>query len=79
LNSFENSDITEKDKILVKFNGKNLITTVGRVIFNSVLPQKIQFVNLKQGKKELKSLLSQVFDNYDMATTVEVADHIKDL
>jgi hypothetical protein len=44
-----------------------------------VLPEKIQFLNFKHGKKQLTALLSQTFDNYDMATTVRVADDIKDL
>jgi hypothetical protein len=43
------------------------------------LPEKIQFINKKQGKKELKNLLSLIFDKYDMATTVKIADDIKDL
>ncbi|OQB42671.1 MAG: DNA-directed RNA polymerase subunit beta' [candidate division CPR1 bacterium ADurb.Bin160] len=79
LKSFKNGDIHEKDKIVVKFNGESLKTTVGRVIFNSVLPEKVQFENRTHKKKELKNLLSRIFDTYDMATTVQVADDIKDL
>jgi hypothetical protein len=44
-----------------------------------VLPEKIQFENRTHKKKELKNLLSRIFDTYDMATTVQVADDIKDL
>ena len=79
LKTFDNKDIVEKDKIVVKFNETYITTTVGRVIFNSILPKKIQFVNYKHGKKELTKLLSQIFDNYDMATTVIVADDLKDI
>jgi len=52
---------------------------VGRVIFNSVLPEKIRFINNKLKNKDLKKLLSRIFDEYDMQTTVYVADDIKDL
>jgi len=79
IKTFENGEIVEKDKIVLKFKNKHITTTVGRVIFNSVLPEKVQFVNFKQSKKELKNLLSAIFDNYDMSTTVNVADDIKDL
>ena len=79
LKSFENGDINEKDKIVLKFKWESLVTTVGRVVFNSVLPEKIQFVNYNHTKKELKNLLSKIFDIYDMPTTVKVADSIKDL
>jgi DNA-directed RNA polymerase subunit beta' len=79
LKTFNNKEIKEKDKIVVIFNGKPITTTVGRVIFNSVLPEKIQFANYKHGKKQLNTLLSTIFDNYDMPTTVQVADDVKDL
>lgn len=79
MKTFENGEIVEKDKIVMKYNGEILTTTVGRVIFNSVLPEKVRFVNKKQWKKDLKKLLSRIFDLYDMATTVKVADDIKDL
>ena len=79
LKAFDNGDLIEKDKIVLKHNGETITTTVWRVIFNSILPEKIPFVNKKQGKKELKKLLSKIFDTYDMATTVKVADDIKDL
>ncbi|MBU1758647.1 hypothetical protein KKG31_05970 [Patescibacteria group bacterium] len=56
-----------------------LETTVGRVIFNNVLPEKLGFVNKKIVKRDLKQILSKIFDEYDMPTTVHVADDIKDL
>jgi len=88
LKAFGNWDLTEKDKIVLKFKWESLKTTVGRVIFNSILPEDLQFcgsiwdykwTRVKQGKKELKQLLSVIFDKYDMATTVKIADDIKDL
>lgn len=79
LKSFDNWNIHEKDKIVVRVKWEFITTTVGRVIFNSVLPEKIQFENRTHKKKELKNLLSRIFDTYDMATTVQVADDIKDL
>lgn len=79
LKSFTNGDLHEKDKIIVKFKWESIITTVGRVIFNSVLPEKIQFVNQKHTNRDLKALLSKIFDTYDISTTVKVADAIKDL
>ena len=52
---------------------------VGRVIFNSVLPEKIRFINAKLKNKDIKRLLSRIFDECGMQTTVYVADDIKDL
>jgi len=49
------------------------------VLFNLVLPEKIRFINKKVVNKDLKKILSRIFDEYDMEMTVKVADDIKDL
>jgi len=54
-------------------------TTVGRVIFNTILPEQLQFLNQQFGKKHLKKLLSKIFDECGMEETVKVADAIKNL
>lgn len=79
LNSYDNGEIIVKDKIILNYNHEPIETTVGRVIFNSILPERIRFINTKLKNKDLKKLLSRIFDEYDMQTTVHVADDIKDL
>ena len=75
---YYNGNITVKDKILLTYWKENLTTTVGRVIFNSIIPEKLRFMNSKVKNKDLKKILSKIFDVYDMETTVDVADAIKD-
>ncbi len=77
--SYENGELFVKDKIILNFNGEPIETMVGRVIFNSILPDKIKFINMKLKNKDLKKLLSRIFDECGMQTTVYVADDIKDL
>ncbi len=79
LNSYENGEIFVKDKIILNYNNEPIETMVGRVIFNSVLPERIRFINHTFKNKDIKKLLSRIFDEYDMQTTVYVADDIKDL
>ena len=79
LNSYANEEIFVKDKIILNYNGEPIETMVGRVIFNSVLPEKIRFINAKLKNKDIKRLLSRIFDECGMQTTVYVADDIKDL
>jgi len=38
----------------------------------------MRFVNTKVKSGDLKKILSKIFDEYDMATTVIVADALKD-
>jgi len=78
IEAYTNGDIHIKDKIIVNYKNTPIETMVGRVIFNSILPEKVRFINEKVKNKDLKKLLSRIFDEYDMQTTVNVADLIKD-
>lgn len=78
LDSHANGNLHIKDKIILVYNNEPITTTVGRVILNSILPERIRFINKKMKSGDLKKVLSQIFDEYDMPTTVHVADDIKD-
>jgi len=79
LDHFFNEELVIKDKIILKCKDEYIETTVGRVLFNSVLPEKVRFINKKFTKKELKWILSRIFDECGMEETVQVADDIKNL
>jgi len=79
LEKYYNDNVKIKDKIILIYDKLPIETTVGRVIFNLALPEKIRFINRKIVNKDLKKILSRIFDEYDMETTVVVADAIKDL
>jgi DNA-directed RNA polymerase subunit beta' len=52
-------------------------TTVGRLIFNSFLPEEIPFVNEPAGKNKLKKLLAQILDTCGPEMTAKTADEFK--
>lgn len=79
LDAYANAHLHVKDKVVMIYQDKPVTTNVGRVVFNTVLPEGLRFQNKTFGKKQLKLILSLVFDEYDMAETVRVADDIKDL
>ena len=54
-------------------------TTVGRVLFNRILPAEIQFVNEVLEKGGLKDLVAEVYEVVGEETTPEIADRIKDI
>ncbi|OGO26155.1 MAG: DNA-directed RNA polymerase subunit beta', partial [Chloroflexi bacterium RBG_16_54_11] len=56
-----------------------LKTTVGRVIFNRILPGEIQFINWKLDKGELKDLIAELYEVGGEGQTPEVADRIKEI
>jgi DNA-directed RNA polymerase subunit beta' len=77
--AFENKEVKIKYKIIIAHDEEILETTVGRVIFNMVMPAGFGFINETMGNKAIKRLISRVFDEYDMPTTVRLCDNIKDL
>ena len=53
-------------------------TTVGRVLFNSIIPDRIGFLNRTFGKKQLGDLVFQCFTEAGLSTTTEFLDNLKD-
>lgn len=72
-------DADIKDVVKLKIWDIYEDTTVGRVIFNKVLPLDFPYVNETVWKKKLKNLLSLIFDTHGQVETVRVADQIKNL
>jgi len=54
-------------------------TTVGRVIFNRILPPNVQFVNDVLDKGGVKDLVAEVYEVCGQEITTDVADRIKDI
>jgi len=54
-------------------------TTVGRALFNRILPEEVQFVNEALDKGGVKDLIAQVYELCGEEVTTEVADRIKDI
>ncbi len=78
-----------KLRINTWYDGKNsrlenpeerlLETTVGRVIFNQVLPPQMQFINWVLDKGSLKDLIAELYEVCGEESTPDVADAIKDI
>ena len=52
-------------------------TTVGRVLFNRILPEDVQFVNRKLDKGDVKDLIAEVYELCGQEITTSLADRIK--
>ena len=58
--------------------GKWLRSTAGRVLFNSIIPEELGFLNQTFGKKELGDLIFDCFTTVGLSRTTEFLDHLKD-
>jgi len=64
-----------------KGDGRALVieTTVGRCIFNDILPAGMPFYNTHMGQKRLSQVISDCFEVAGSAQTIDLLDKIKDL
>ncbi len=54
-------------------------TTVGRIIFNDVLPERLRFKNYAMKKENLRQIIGECFKFYGRQQTADLADAIKRL
>ncbi len=58
---------------------RSIITTAGRIIFNNLLPEEIDFINITIGKKQIKAIIHQIFKTCGNRRTVLFLDRLKEL
>ncbi len=68
----ENNRLPQPEERLVE-------TTIGRMLFNRVLPPEIQFVNDQLDKGALKDLMAILYEVSGEENTPDIADAIKDI
>ncbi len=67
------------EKMTLNAKGKLVETTVGRIIFNEALPERIRFKNYAMKKENLRQIIGECFKEYGRVKTTELADEIKRL
>lgn len=67
------------DLIRVKINKTFFRTTVGRIIFNKIVPEKLRYVNDVLGKGKIKNLIKDCLNIYGEDRTVKFIDDLKNL
>jgi len=68
----QNNRMAQPEKRLVT-------TTVGRVIFNRILPEQVQFINERLEKGGVKDLIAEIYELAGQEVTTDAADAIKTL
>ncbi|MEZ4977737.1 MAG: DNA-directed RNA polymerase subunit beta' [Chitinophagales bacterium] len=72
-----------KVKTRVRENGqiKNALieTTVGRIMFNQVVPENVGFINKLLTKRALKDIIGEIIELTNVPTTVKFLDAIKEI
>ena len=82
---FDIIDYRAKIKVLgtnspkyAKFNGELFETTVGRLLFNAVLPNDYPFVNAEIDRKKLAHMIDDLIQRYGIESIPNTMDRIKE-
>ncbi|MFL2612245.1 MAG: DNA-directed RNA polymerase subunit beta' [Cryomorphaceae bacterium MED-G14] len=69
------NDLNESNQIQTKI----IETTVGRVLFNEVVPEKVGFINQVLNKKSLRGIIGNILKLTSIPETADFLDKIKDM
>ncbi|HTK03568.1 MAG TPA: DNA-directed RNA polymerase subunit beta' [Alphaproteobacteria bacterium] len=77
--AYQADQLEPRQKIQVMINKQIVETTVGRLLFNEVLPENFDFVNEATTSSVIKALFVKAFSTVSKERVVQLVDDIKDL
>ncbi|KKQ86030.1 MAG: DNA-directed RNA polymerase subunit beta' [Candidatus Woesebacteria bacterium GW2011_GWB1_38_8] len=77
--AFQVGKIELKQKISVRIEKVIAETTIGRILFNEILPEGFEFVNEGVTSSKIKELFTRAFATQDKQRVVKMVDDIKNL
>ncbi len=75
--AYQTGNIDVQAKIKVPVRGALIETSVGRLLFNEVLPSELEFQNSTFRKKQVEALIFRIFSEIGVEATANTADAIK--
>ena len=75
----ETETVGLKEPVSVKIEGKFIETTVGRILWNDIMPEELGFRNIQFTKSTIEDLVSECYGTFGKDVTTLVLDDIKDI
>ncbi|KUK79744.1 MAG: DNA-directed RNA polymerase subunit beta' [Microgenomates bacterium 39_7] len=74
-------DLRQPIRVRVTRNNKSKVitTTLGRLEFNNILPEEMEFINQSIDSEKVKDIIAQAIEDYDEEVVSHIIDDIKDL
>ncbi len=77
--AYDNRMIGLHAKIKVRIDGKMIETTTGRVIFNTIVPKDVSFINELLRKKKIIEIIGRIYNQVGNLVTARFLDDLKEL
>ena len=79
LMALDSGQLTLQSRVRLPFRGEVRETTLGRLLFNEMLPEDFSLQDETMNKKRLQQVMANVYARYGQEKTAEIADDLKDL
>jgi len=79
ITAYQDDAVTLHTKIKVRIDGKRIETTVGRILFNDLLPKGFPFVNEVMSKSRISNIITQCYKLMGHEATIELLDKLKNM
>lgn len=79
LMAYDSGEIILQSYIRIPFRGVTVETTLGRALFNEIMPVDFTYQNETMNKKKLNSVMAAIYSQYGQDVTAAIADDLKDL
>lgn len=77
--AYNDREVSLHTKIKVRIKGELIETTVGRIIFNQLLPEGSPFVNATLDKSKIASVISDCYDKFGHSRVIKLLDDLKQI
>src|SRR5262245_22652639 len=77
--AYDNEDVDLQARIKLRWRGDVIETTVGRTLFNEIVPEALRFEHRELKKKEITTLVGRCMNTLGNEQTVQFLDELKDL
>jgi DNA-directed RNA polymerase subunit beta' len=77
--AYDDGYLKLQDPIRIPFRGEIYNTTLGRVLFNEIFPEDFKFQNSIMTKKQIQSVMTDIYQQYGQEETARIADDLKDI
>ncbi len=77
--AYDNGILDLHEKIKVRINKETIGTTTGRIIFNQIIPENVEYINEVLTKKKLVQIIARIFRKVGNLKTAEFLDKLKEL
>ena len=69
--------LTINEPIYVQIGQEKIVTSVGRIIFNEILPEDYEFINRVIEKNQVKNIVEDIYEKYSNQVVSKFLDDVK--